>query len=62
MLVTHRYDSDERQHHLLENYYSFKLKPRLLYVGSLDKHGGWTENLILTDFSKSSSSRTAKAK
>ena len=43
MLVTHRYDSDERQHHLLENHYSFKLKPRLLYVGSLDKHGGWTE-------------------
>ena len=43
MIVNHRRNSDERQHYLLENHYTFKLKPRLLYVGSLDKNGGWTE-------------------
>lgn len=43
MEVMHRYNSEERQHFLLEKHYSFKLKPRLLYVGLLDKHGGWRE-------------------
>lgn len=43
MQIRHRYNSTQRQHYLLEKHYSFKLKPRLLYVGSLDKHGGWEE-------------------
>lgn len=43
MQVKHRYNSTQRQHYLLEKHYSFKLKPRLLYVGSLDKQGGWRE-------------------
>lgn len=43
MEVVHRYNSDERQHYLLEKHYTFKLKPRLLYVGLLDKQGGWRE-------------------
>ena len=43
MEIMHRYNSNERQHYLLERHYTFKLKPRLLYVGSLDKHGGWRE-------------------
>lgn len=50
MIVTHRYNSEERQHYLLENHYNFKLKPRLLYVGSLDKHGGWAEDPHSHDF------------
>lgn len=43
MQIKHRYNSAQRQHYLLETHYSFKLKPRLLYVGSLDKQGGWRE-------------------
>lgn len=43
MEILHRYNTKERQHYLLEKHYTFKLKPRLLYVGSLDKHGGWKE-------------------
>ena len=43
MEVIHRFNSDARQHYLLEKHYAFKLKPRLLYAGYLDKHGGWRE-------------------
>ncbi len=50
MAVTHRYNSSERQHYLLEQHYSFKLKPRLLYVGQLEKQSGWTEELHSHDF------------
>ena len=44
MEVIHRYNSEERQHYLLKHHQSFKLKPRLLYVGELKKSGGWQEN------------------
>ena len=50
MQVKHRYNSTQRQHYLLEKHYSFKLKPRLLYVGSLDKQGGWREESHAHDF------------
>lgn len=43
MKVLHRYDSEERQHYLLEQSYTFRLKPRLLYAGSLNKHEDWSE-------------------
>ncbi len=43
MEILHRYNTKERQHYLLDKQYSFRLKPRLLYVGSLDKQGGWRE-------------------
>ena len=43
MEVIHRFNSEERQHYLLEKHYAFKLKPRLLYAGYLDKLGGWKE-------------------
>lgn len=43
MQIKHRYNSAQRQHYLLETHYFFKFKPRLLYVGSLDKQGGWRE-------------------
>ena len=52
MKIKHRYNSAQRQHYLLEAHYSFKLKPRLLYVGSLDKHGGWREEPHAHDFLK----------
>jgi len=44
MEVLHRYNSEERQHYLLKHHYSFKLKPRLLYVGELKKNNGWQEH------------------
>ncbi len=44
MEILHRYNSEERQHYLLRHHYSFKLKPRLLYVGELKKNGGWQEH------------------
>ncbi len=50
MAVTHRYNSRERQHYLLEQHYSFKLKPQLLYVGQLDRQAGWTEEYHSHDF------------
>ncbi len=43
MKIVHRYDSEERQHYLLEQSYTFHLKPRLLYVGSLSKQEKWSE-------------------
>lgn len=50
MEITHRINSNERQHYLLEKHYSFKLKPQLIYVGSLDKQGGWREESHSHDF------------
>lgn len=50
MAITHRYNSSQRQHYLLEQHYSFKLKPKLLYVGQLDKQPGWTEEHHCHDF------------
>ncbi len=43
MEISHRFDSAERQHYLLEEAYSFQLKPRLLYAGKLEKSVGWSE-------------------
>ena len=39
----HRYDGKGRQHYLFKENYSFKLKPRLVYAGYLDKTVGWSE-------------------
>lgn len=44
MSITHRFDTTERHHYLVEHYYSFKLKPRLLYAGILSKNEGWRED------------------
>lgn len=41
MEVVHHYDHKKRQHYLLENRYSLKLKPTLLYVGALEKQKDW---------------------
>ncbi len=43
MPVLKRLDSDERQHYLLGNNYSFKLKYKLVYSGTLSKCRGWRE-------------------
>lgn len=43
METKHRLNSEERQHYLLEHRYSFKVKPRLLYVGELNNHTAWSE-------------------
>ncbi len=43
MKIVHRYDSEERQHYLLEQSYTFHLKPRLLYAGDLNKQEKWCE-------------------
>ena len=43
MKVLHRCNTEERQHYLLEKHYTFKLKPRLLFVTVLDKREGWRE-------------------
>lgn len=43
MNAIHRYDSKERQHYVLKNNTSFKLKPRLVYSGTLSKCQGWRD-------------------
>lgn len=43
MEIIHRFDSKDRQHYLFREHQSFKLKPRLLYVGQMNKSKGWTE-------------------
>ncbi len=43
MDIIHRFDSKDRQHYLFREHHSFRLKPRLLYVGQLNKSAGWTE-------------------
>lgn len=50
MSLLHRYDTKERRHFLLEKHYTFKLKPRLLYVGLLEKQPGWQEEPHSHDF------------
>lgn len=52
MKVMHRYNSEERQHFLLSQQYSFKLKPRLLYSGILSKQKGWKDNMHTHDFAE----------
>ena len=43
-IVIHRFNSNQRQHYLLEKQYSFKIKPRLLYSGILKKMKNWHDN------------------
>lgn len=50
MNIIHRLNSEERQHYTLEQRYSFKAKPRLLYVGELKKSEGWAEQEHHHDF------------
>lgn len=50
MEIIHRFDSKDRQHYLFREYRSFRLKPRLLYVGQLNKSEGWTEKPHRHDF------------
>lgn len=50
MNAIHRYDSKERQHYLLKNNASFKLKPKLLYSGTLSKCQGWRDESHKHDF------------
>ncbi len=50
MKIMHRYDSAERQHYLFRHQYSFKIKPRLLYVGDLKRGEDWRENEHSHDF------------
>lgn len=45
MPTIHRYNSDERQHYLFKQQYTFKLKPRLLYAGDLKKSRKWSEKM-----------------
>lgn len=46
----HRYDSIERQHYLFNHQYTLKLKPRLVYAGTLKKSHGWSEKIHNHDF------------
>ena len=50
MEIQHRFDSKERQHYTFRQQYALKIKPRLLYVGKLDKKGGWREGAHSHDF------------
>ena len=50
MEINHRVDSKERQHYLFRHHYALKIKPRLLYVGRLDKKGGWREKAHSHEF------------
>lgn len=52
MKVLHRYNTQERQHYLLEQHYSFNLKPRLLYSGFLNTNEDWQENEHSHDFTE----------
>lgn len=44
MKTMHRYNSSERQHFLLNQQHSFKLKPKLIYSGILSQQKGWKDN------------------
>lgn len=44
MEIPHRFNTRERQHYLLKSRYSFRIKPRILYVGRLRKNDGWKED------------------
>ncbi len=48
--MIHRYDSNERRHYMLKNSSSFKLKPKLLYAGTLSKCQGWRDESHKHDF------------
>lgn len=50
MKITHRYNSEERQHFLLKERHYFKLKPRLLYAGILSRQNGWKDNTHTHNF------------
>ena len=49
-MVINRFNSNQRQHFLLEKQYTFKLKPRLLYSGILKKMKNWHDNTHTHDF------------
>ncbi|MBP3626971.1 MAG: AraC family transcriptional regulator [Clostridia bacterium] len=46
----HRFNSANRQHYVFDKNYTFKLKPRLLYVGDLKQKPGWEEKPHCHDF------------
>lgn len=50
MDIPHRFNTRERQHFLLKSRYSFRIKPRILYVGRLAKNGGWKEDVHCHNF------------
>lgn len=50
MQPIHRYDTKDRHHYLLEKHYTFKLKPKLLYVGYLKKQRDFCEENHSHDF------------
>ena len=50
MDIPHRFNTRERQHFLLKSRYSFRIKPRILYVGRLAKNGGWKEDVHCHSF------------
>lgn len=52
MDAVHRYNSKERQHYLLGSNYSFRLRPQLLYVGTLTKQPGWHDEPHTHEFAE----------
>ena len=52
MNAVHRYNSKERQHYLLGSSYSFRLRPQLLYVGTLSKQPGWHDEPHAHEFAE----------
>lgn len=52
MKITHRYNSEERQHFLINQQHSFKLKPKLLYSGILSRQKGWKDNFHTHSFAE----------
>ena len=52
MKTMHRYNSNERQHFLLNQQHSFKLKPKLIYSGILSQQKGWKDNTHSHNFAE----------
>ena len=52
MKITHRYNSEERQHFLLNDHHYFKLKPKLLYSGVLCNQKGWLDKAHVHKFAE----------
>lgn len=52
MKTMHRYNSSERQHFLLNQQHSFKLKPKLIYSGILSQQKGWKDNTHSHNFAE----------
>lgn len=50
MDIPHRFNTRDRQHFLLKSRYSFRIKPRILYVGRLSKNGDWKEDIHCHSF------------